>query len=122
MGANDNSGQQAVRVRIVVRVRLWVRRMLYRSNKTEERCFTMKTMLDNLKMAAMVAGVVAQHHRFVYDNYLCVQKVDALTNNAQLNLFLGIRPNPSPRARSSPLEAVTASSSIPAMAIRMCRT
>ena len=35
-----------------------------------------------------VAGVVAQHHRFVYDNYLCVQKVDALNNNAQLNLFV----------------------------------
>ena len=35
-----------------------------------------------------VNGVVTKHHRFVYDNYLCVQKVDALNNNAQINLFV----------------------------------
>ena len=35
-----------------------------------------------------VAGVVMKHHKFVYDNYLCVQKVDALNNNAQINLFV----------------------------------
>ena len=35
-----------------------------------------------------VAGVVTKHHKFVYDNYLCVQKVDALNNNSQINLFV----------------------------------
>ncbi len=35
-----------------------------------------------------VNGVVTKHHRFVYDNYLCVQKVDALNNNSQINLFV----------------------------------
>ena len=35
-----------------------------------------------------VAGEVTKHHRFVYDNYLCVQKLDALNNNSQLNLFV----------------------------------
>ena len=35
-----------------------------------------------------VAGVVTKHHRFVYDNYLCIQKVDALNNNSQINLFV----------------------------------
>ena len=35
-----------------------------------------------------VNGVVTKHHKFVYDNYLCVQKVDALNNNAQINLFV----------------------------------
>ena len=35
-----------------------------------------------------VDGVVTKHHKFVYDNYLCVQKVDALNNNAQINLFV----------------------------------
>ena len=35
-----------------------------------------------------VAGVVTKHHKFVYDNYLCVQKLDALNNNAQINLFV----------------------------------
>ena len=35
-----------------------------------------------------VNGVVTKHHRFVYDNYLCVQKLDALNNNAQINLFV----------------------------------
>ena len=34
-----------------------------------------------------VNGVVTKHHKFVYDNYLCVQKVDVLNNNLQLNLF-----------------------------------
>ena len=29
-----------------------------------------------------VAGVVIKHHKFVYDDYLCVQKVDALNNNS----------------------------------------
>ena len=33
-------------------------------------------------------GVVTKHHKFVYDNYLCVQKLDALNNNAQINLFV----------------------------------
>lgn len=36
----------------------------------------------------VVAGEVVAHHKFVYDNYLCVQKVDALNNNAQINLFV----------------------------------
>ena len=31
---------------------------------------------------------VTKHHRFVYDNYLCVQKLDALNNNSQINLFV----------------------------------
>ena len=35
-----------------------------------------------------VNGEVVAHHRFVYDNYLCVQKLDALNNNSQLNLFV----------------------------------
>ena len=35
-----------------------------------------------------VNGEVTKHHRFVYDNYLCVQKVDALNNNSQINLFV----------------------------------
>ena len=35
-----------------------------------------------------VNGVVTKHHRFVYDNYLCVQKLDALNNNSQINLFV----------------------------------
>ena len=35
-----------------------------------------------------VAGEVTKHHRFVYDNYLCVQKLDALNNNSQLTLFV----------------------------------
>ena len=35
-----------------------------------------------------VNGVVTKHHRFVYNNYLCVQKVDALNNNSQINLFV----------------------------------
>ena len=35
-----------------------------------------------------VNGVVTKHHKFVYDNYLCVQNVDALNNNAQINLFV----------------------------------
>ena len=35
-----------------------------------------------------VNGVVTKHHRFVYDNYLCVQKVDALNSNSQINLFV----------------------------------
>ena len=35
-----------------------------------------------------VNGEVTKHHRFVYDNYLCVQKLDALNNNSQLNLFV----------------------------------
>ena len=35
-----------------------------------------------------VAGEVVTHHKFVYDNYLCVQKLDALNNNSQLNLFV----------------------------------
>ena len=35
-----------------------------------------------------VAGVVTKHHKFVYDNYLCVQKLDALNNNSQMNLFV----------------------------------
>ncbi|MBR5592404.1 MAG: RHS repeat-associated core domain-containing protein [Kiritimatiellae bacterium] len=35
-----------------------------------------------------VAGEVVTHHKFVYDNYLCVQKVDALNNNSQINLFV----------------------------------
>ncbi len=35
-----------------------------------------------------VAGEVVTHHKFVYDNYLCVQKLDALNNNAQINLFV----------------------------------
>ena len=35
-----------------------------------------------------VAGEVTKHHRFVYDNYLCVQKLDALNNNLQINLFV----------------------------------
>ena len=35
-----------------------------------------------------VAGEVVAHHRFVYDNYLCVQKLDALNNNSQMNLFV----------------------------------
>ena len=35
-----------------------------------------------------VNGVVTKHHKFVYDNYLCVQKVDALNNNSQINLFV----------------------------------
>ena len=34
-----------------------------------------------------VAGEVVAHHRFIYDNYLFVQKLDALNNNSQLNLF-----------------------------------
>ena len=35
-----------------------------------------------------VADVVTKHHKFVYDNYLCVQKLDALNNNSQINLFV----------------------------------
>ena len=35
-----------------------------------------------------VAGEVVTHHKFVYDNYLCVQKLDALNNNSQINLFV----------------------------------
>ena len=35
-----------------------------------------------------VNGVVTKHHKFVYDNYLCVQKLDALSNNSQINLFV----------------------------------
>ena len=35
-----------------------------------------------------VNGVVTKHHKFVYDNYLCIQKLDALNNNAQINLFV----------------------------------
>ena len=35
-----------------------------------------------------VNGEVTKHHRFVYDNYLCVQKLDALNNNSQINLFV----------------------------------
>ena len=35
-----------------------------------------------------VDGEVVTHHKFVYDNYLCVQKLDALNNNSQLNLFV----------------------------------
>ena len=35
-----------------------------------------------------VNGVVTKHHRFVYDNYLCVQKLDVLNNNSQINLFV----------------------------------
>ena len=35
-----------------------------------------------------VNGEVVTHHKFVYDNYLCVQKLDALNNNSQLNLFV----------------------------------
>ena len=35
-----------------------------------------------------VAGEVVTHHKFVYDNYLCVQKLDALNNNSQMNLFV----------------------------------
>ena len=35
-----------------------------------------------------VTGEVVTHHKFVYDNYLCVQKLDALNNNSQLNLFV----------------------------------
>ena len=35
-----------------------------------------------------VNGEVTKHHRFVYDNYLCVQKPDALNNNSQMNLFV----------------------------------
>ena len=35
-----------------------------------------------------VADVVTKHHKFVYDNYLCVQKLDALNDNSQINLFV----------------------------------
>ena len=35
-----------------------------------------------------VNGEVTKHHRFVYDNYLCVQKLDSLNNNSQINLFV----------------------------------
>ena len=35
-----------------------------------------------------VNGVVTKHHRFLCDNYLCVQKADALNNNSQINLFV----------------------------------
>ena len=47
-----------------------------------------------------VNGAVTKHHRFVYDNYLCVQKVDALNNNAQINLFVW---NPTEPVATRPL-------------------
>ena len=35
-----------------------------------------------------VNGEVIAHHKFVHDNYLCAQKLDALNSNSQINLFV----------------------------------